>query len=225
VESADGGDDVDPTQVGESPVRGLAQRGGVGDVQRGAPEPFAVADREVVEAVRAACGGGDAVAPLRQLLGEVAADKRSIYMRFGTKEELFDKVVADGMSELARAVSIDAGALFDGLRRRPHITRPHLWAGLERQRAIGAEVDEYRRNVAAVEAAQGAGRVRTDIPAVELMAMVIALVISWDTASWSLEALREDDGHESSAGRRAAVTAAVTDLVRPLRTGPENAGG
>ena len=145
----------------------------------------------------------------------------AIYMHFGTKEELFDKVVADSMSELAEAVSIDAGdlpdyagALFDRLRQRPHITRLYLWAGLERQRPIDAEVEEYRRNVAAVEAAQDAGRIRSDIPAVELMAMVVALVISWDTASWSLKALRQETD-DSFAARRTAVTAAVAGLVRP----------
>jgi AcrR family transcriptional regulator len=148
------------------------------------------------------------------------ANKRSIYMHFGTKEELFDLVVAASMVELAEAVAIDAGdlpayagALFDQLERRPHVRRLYLWAGLERQQPVDAEVEEYRRNVAAIEAAQEAGRVRTDIPAIELMAMVIALVISWDTASWSLKAL--ETGHESFAGRRDAVAAAVAGLVRP----------
>jgi hypothetical protein len=51
---------------------------------------------------------------------------------------------------------------------------------------------------------------------VELMAMVIALVISWDTASWSLKALQGETGHESFTGRRAAVAAAVAGLIRPL---------
>jgi AcrR family transcriptional regulator len=155
------------------------------------------------------------------------ANKRSIYMHFGTKEELFDKVVADSMSELAEAVSIDAGhlpdyagRLFDRLEQRPHVRRLYLWAGLERQQPIDAEVEEYRRNVAAVKAAQDEGRIRSDIPAVELMAMVIALVISWDTASWSLKSLQAETGHDSS-GRRAAVTAAVAGLVQPLPSNPQ----
>ncbi|MCG8916514.1 TetR family transcriptional regulator [Actinokineospora sp. PR83] len=167
---------------------------------------------------------GLAGARVDRIAEAAAANKRSIYMHFGTKEELFDRVVADSMAELAQAVSIDAGhlpdyagALFDRLRQRPHIKRLYLWAGLERQQAIDAEVREYRRNVAAVEAAQEAGRVRADIPAVELMAMVIALVISWDTASWSLKALTDQD---SPAEHRAAVTAAVAGLVRPPEPHP-----
>lgn len=165
---------------------------------------------------------GLAGARVDRIAATAAANKRSIYMHFGTKEELFDLVVARSMSELAEAVAIDAadlpayaGALFDRLRQRPHITRLHLWAGLERQRPVDAEVHEYRRNVAAVQAAQDAGQVRADIPATELMAMVIALVISWDTASWSLRAVEEEIGHDSSTDRRTAVTTAVAALVRP----------
>ncbi|MBP2339603.1 TetR family transcriptional regulator [Saccharothrix coeruleofusca] len=166
---------------------------------------------------------GLAGARVDRIAETAAANKRSIYMHFGTKEELFDRVVAESMTELAEAVAIDAGdlpayagALYDRLRQRPHITRLYLWAGLERQRPVEAEAAEYRRNIAAVEAAQRAGRVRADIPAVELMAMVIALVISWDTASWSLKALPGAAGREPAPEHRAAVLAAVAALVRPL---------
>lgn len=165
---------------------------------------------------------GLAGARVDRIAEHASANKRSIYMHFGTKEELFDMVVADGMSELAEAVAIDAGslpdyagALFDRLQQRPHIRRLYLWAGLERQQPVEAEVKEYRRNVAAIKAAQDAGQARADIPAMELLAMVIALVISWDTASWSLKALEAETGHDSFTGRRDAVTAAVAALVQP----------
>lgn len=165
---------------------------------------------------------GLAGARVDRIAETASANKRSIYMHFGTKEELFDKVVADGMAELAEAVSIDAGhlsdyagALYDRLEQRPHVRRLYLWAGLERQQPIDVEVEQYRRNVAAIGAAQEAGRIRADIPAIELMAMVIALVISWDTASWSLKALQAETGHESFTGRRAAVTGAVSALAQP----------
>lgn len=161
---------------------------------------------------------GLAGARVDRIAEQASANKRSIYMHFGTKEELFDRVVGDAMAELGRAVAIDAGdlpryagALFAQLEQRPHVRRLYLWAGLERQQPVEAEVAEYRRNVAAISAAQRAGSVRSDIPAIELLAMVVALVISWDTASWSLKALRED----SFPGRQAAVEAAVAGLARP----------
>ncbi|HUQ59091.1 TetR family transcriptional regulator [Lentzea sp.] len=161
---------------------------------------------------------GLAGARVDRIAEQASANKRSIYMHFGAKEELFDHVVGDCMAELARAVAVDAGdlpryagALFDQLETRPHVRRLYLWAGLERQQPVEAEVAEYRRNVTAIAAAQEAGTVRSDIPAIELLAMVVALVISWDTASWSLKALRDDE----FTGRKAAVEAAVAGLVRP----------
>ncbi|ATE56110.1 TetR family transcriptional regulator [Actinosynnema pretiosum] len=165
---------------------------------------------------------GLAGARVDRIAETASANKRSIYMHFGAKEELFDLVVAETMTELARAVVIDAtdlpryaAELFDRLEERPQVRRLYLWAGLERQRPVDAEVAEYRRNVAAIAAEQAAGRVRADIPAVELMAMVIALVISWDTASWSLKSLGEEAGAQA-ADRSAAVSAAVAGLIRPV---------
>ncbi|ANZ39600.1 TetR family transcriptional regulator [Lentzea guizhouensis] len=159
---------------------------------------------------------GLAGARVDRIAEQAAANKRSIYMHFGAKEELFDRVVGDCMAELAQAVAVDASdlpryasALFDRLEERPHVRRLYLWAGLERQQPVDAEVEEYRRNVTAIEQAQQAGEVRADIPAVDLLAMVVALVISWDTASWSLKALETEPGD-----RKAAVVAAVEGLVR-----------
>ncbi|MFC4565052.1 TetR family transcriptional regulator [Nocardiopsis mangrovi] len=167
---------------------------------------------------------GLAGARIDRIAEAAAANKRSIYMHFGTKEELFDKVVADSMLKLAQPVSFNAddvpgyaGELFDRLERWPHIRRLYLWAGLERNQPIDAEVQQYRTRVSAFEAAQEAGRIRADIPAAELMAMVIALVISWDTAAWSLKALQPENRRETGTDHRAAVTAAVSALVQPPR--------
>ncbi|MEV4008902.1 hypothetical protein AB0J35_00270 [Nonomuraea angiospora] len=47
------------------------------------------------------------------------------------------------------------------------------------------------------------------------MAMVIGVVISWDSAAWSLKALQAEFGFHDLASRRAAVVSAVAGLVRP----------
>jgi AcrR family transcriptional regulator len=166
---------------------------------------------------------GLAGARVDRIAETASANKRSIYMHFGTKEELFDKVVADSMLELAESISFDdgdlpryAGELFDRLERWPHVRRLYLWAGLERQQPVDVEVEQYRRRVAMIAAAQESGRIRADIPPAELMAMVIALVISWDIATSSLKALRPE--YASAAGRRAAVVAAVAGLIEVPRT-------
>lgn len=165
---------------------------------------------------------GLAGARVDRIAETASANKRSIYMHFGTKEELFDKVVADSMVKLAESISFEsdhlrgyAGKLFDRLEQWPHIKRLYLWAGLEREQPVEVEVEQYRKRLAAIAAAQEAGKIRADIPAAELMAMVIALVISWATATSSLKALRPEYGCQSSASRREAVVAAVTGLIQP----------
>jgi AcrR family transcriptional regulator len=162
---------------------------------------------------------GLAGARVDRIADTAAANKRSIYMHFGTKEELFDLVVAGSLLELAEAVPFDAadlpgyaGELFTLLEARPHVRRLTQWAALERPQPIDAEVAAYRAKVEALETAQQAGKVRSDIPAAELLAMVLALVTSWDTASWSLKALHG----EPTRDRRPAVEKAVAGLVRAL---------
>jgi AcrR family transcriptional regulator len=165
---------------------------------------------------------GLAGARVDRIAETAAANKRSIYMHFGTKEELFDMVVADSMLKVQASIPFDddhlpgyAGKLFDRLEQWPHIRRLYLWAGLEREQPVDAELEGFRKRVGAIAAAQQAGQIRADIPAAELMAMVIAVVISWDSASWSLKALQPEYGCESRSSRRAAVVAAVAGLTQP----------
>ena len=165
---------------------------------------------------------GLAGARVDRIAETAAANKRSIYMHFGTKEELFDKAVSQSFLELADSIAFGddhligyAGGLFDALEKWPHIQRLYLWSGLEREQSVPAEVETYRRRVRTIEAAQKAGRVRDDIPPAELMAMVIAVVISWNSAAWSLRALGPEYACDSSSSRRAAVVAAVAGLVQP----------
>lgn len=169
---------------------------------------------------------GLAGARIDRIAESAAANKRSIYMHFGSKEELFDKVVGDTFLELAASIPFTedhligyAGDLFDRLEKWPHIRRLYLWAGLEREQSFEPEVAGYRARVVAIAAAQKAGKVRADIPPAELMAMVIGVVISWDSAAWSLKALQPEFGFEDRADRRAAVVSAVAGLLQPPRSG------
>jgi len=165
---------------------------------------------------------GLAGARVDRIADTAAANKRSIYMHFGTKEELFDKVLADTFLNLAASITFGddhlvgyAGDLYDQLEKKPYIQRLYLWAGLEREQAFGPEIAGYRARVVSIASAQEAGLVRDDIPPAELMAMVIALVISWDSAAPSLRALGPEFGPGSHIARRSAVIAAVAGLVQP----------
>ena len=72
---------------------------------------------------------GLAGARVDRIAKKAHANKQSIYMHFGTKEDLFDLVVADSLLDLADATPFDAAAipqyaraLFDMLAARPHVT-------------------------------------------------------------------------------------------------------
>lgn len=69
-----GDDGVDPVVVGGGLRDHALELCGVGDVELPDPEPVAVPCGEVVELLGPAEGRRDAVAPGKQLLGELAAD-------------------------------------------------------------------------------------------------------------------------------------------------------
>ena len=153
------------------------------------------------------------------------ANKRSLYVHFGTKEQLFDLVVAQSLLELADAAPFDAtaipayaGALFDVLAARPDIGRLTTWALLERPQPIDAEKESYRTKIAAIRQAQAQGAIPATHDPVALLAMVLALVTSWTNASWSLRILGDRSSSTTPPpdfrGRMVAAVEAVTDASR-----------
>jgi AcrR family transcriptional regulator len=164
---------------------------------------------------------GLAGARVDRIADNAKANKRSIYMHFGTKEELFDLVVADSMLTLAESITFTgdlpryAGDLYDRVQKWPHIRRLYYWANLEREQGVNDETFQYRQRLTAIRTAQQSGHVRDDIPAAELLAMVIAIVLSWDTSAWSLQALRPEFGGRTPGSRRASVVTSVAALAQP----------
>ena len=150
------------------------------------------------------------------------ANKQSIYMHFGSKEHLFDLVIAQSLLDLASATPFDvtelpqyAGALFDLLAARPEVTRLTTWGVLERPVPLGAEMDAYRTKITALKDAQDRGLITPHRNPVELLAMIIALVTSWTSASWSLRALSgNSNSNTPSPGFREDLVNAVNALVR-----------
>jgi len=167
---------------------------------------------------------GLAGARVDRIAEHASANKRSIYVHFGAKEELFDLVVGQSLLELADIVPFDptglpgyAGELFDVLQDRQDIVRLTTWAALERPLPIDAEVESYRAKVAEVVEAQRRGVLPADRDPVALLAMVLALITSWSSASWSLRSLDGDGTADSTvppAGFRRELTDAVAALVR-----------
>jgi AcrR family transcriptional regulator len=156
-------------------------------------------------------------------IGENAkANKRLIYVHFGTKEELFDLVVGRALVSLADTVPFTpddlpgyAGSLFDLLQERPEVVRLTAWALLERPEPIPVQVDAYRAKLEAISAAQDRGTVTSRIEPVDLMAVLLGLVTAWSNASPALKSLAPQ---ASSAERQQTFRATITTAVRALTT-------
>ncbi|MCF2571856.1 TetR family transcriptional regulator [Arthrobacter sp. MYb224] len=115
-------------------------------------------------------------------------NKRSIYVHFGPKDQLFDLVVATALTEMAEEVPFTAedlpsyaGALFDYLTARPEVLRLTTWAGLERADASQGEVQAYAPKVAALSES-------FDDAAVDVLALLLGQITAWQFASSALRA-------------------------------------
>lgn len=178
--------------------------------------------RRILDAARAEFAlNGLAGARVDRIAENASANKRSIYVHFGAKEELFDIVVGQGLLELADAIPFDAAALpeyaghlFDLLQAKPDIARLTSWAVLERPQPIVAEVDAYRTKIQAIRDAQERGEIHRDHDPVVLMTMIISLVTGWSSASWSLRSLTGTDAATPPPGFRQQLTRAIAVMTR-----------
>ena len=140
---------------------------------------------------------GVAGARVDRIAARARANKRLIYVHFGTKEELFDIVVQRQLGVLADAVPFPpadlpgyAGALFDWVAAHAEALRLNAWKQLERPEPATAEMDIYRPTLAALAALPGPGPLPGAAPA-DVLALVIGLATAWFTASPALRLAAE----------------------------------
>jgi len=129
---------------------------------------------------------GLAGARIDRIADRAGANKRLIYVYFGDKDRLFDAVIDDQSRSVLRAVPLDDGDLvafaatrFDYVLANPQARRIAVWRAFERAQPTDEEVASYRARIDSVTAAQAAGRVRADIPAADLFALVLRMTESW----------------------------------------------
>jgi AcrR family transcriptional regulator len=166
---------------------------------------------------------GIAGARVDRIAAAARANKQLIYAYFGSKEQLFDTVLARNCGPLVQEVPFDpddlvgyVGRLFDYVIEHPEVVRLVLWAGLERPNAVAAfEADSYGAKLKALEAAQRDGRIDTVFAPADLLALLLGLTGAWFTAS---QAIRTHDTKDAwspkrlAQFRRAAVEAATRIL-------------
>ncbi|GAA1297737.1 TetR/AcrR family transcriptional regulator [Brachybacterium sp. JB7] len=146
-------------------------------------------------------------------------NKRSIYVHFGPKRQLFDFVVSAALAEMADEVPFTAkdlpsyaGALFDYLTARPEILRLTSWAGLEREDASPSEVQAYEPKVRELSKS-------FDGAAVDVLALLLGQITAWQFASPGLRAHASEGpwSDDRLQRHRALLIVSVEALVSAAR--------
>ncbi|MEU6411597.1 TetR family transcriptional regulator [Microbispora sp. NPDC046933] len=164
---------------------------------------------------------GIAGARIERIIAAARTNKAQLYGYFGSKEGLFDAVVADCVGRTTDAVPFDvddlpgwAVGLYDLNLRQPHLVRLIAWIRLE-QRPTGRWFDssEHEPKLAAIAQAQAAGRLRPGDP-FDLLTLVIAMACAWSPASGVYTATADEPPAEHER-RRALLRDCVARAVSP----------
>lgn len=167
---------------------------------------------------------GLAGARIDRIAERAGANKRLLYVYFGDKDQLFDTVLARHIEALMESIPLKDGDLtafaaarFDFMLANPQVSRLSSWRILERSEPTEAERQTFEERVASVAAAQEAGRIRSDIPAIDLFAIVLRMTDSWLGAPAALRGVVREDPISARRLRehRAALLAAVRSVTAP----------
>jgi AcrR family transcriptional regulator len=162
---------------------------------------------------------GLAGARVDEIAAKSGSNKQLIYAYFDSKLGLFEAVIAHQLAPVLDAVPLTpadlpgyASRLFDHSQDHPELIRLSQWYFLEidaNSAPPAPIVKSIQDKVTAVERAQRAGEVAPDIPAPELLALILAISYAWSTGPYSRGRRNKAD----LARRRRAVVAAVEKLT------------
>jgi AcrR family transcriptional regulator len=167
---------------------------------------------------------GLAGARIDRIAERAGVNKRLLYVYFGDKDRLFDIVVEQWGEAIVRAIPLDiddlcalAAARFDYFLARPESLRLANWRIIDRVEPTKAERDAFKARVAQVATAQRDGKVRSDIPAIDLFAIVLRITESWLSAPPALKAAAGKNPMSKNRLRqhRAALIEAVRSITAP----------
>jgi AcrR family transcriptional regulator len=185
----------------------------------------ATKERLLLAAIDEFAAHGLAGARIDDIAERSGSNKRLIYAYFGSKDDLFDAVLARTLGVLTDAVPLVAddlpgwaGALFDRLVAEPHVLQLATWRNVERAGASAHELESYAGKLAAIKAAQRAGAVTSGIAPGDLLVLVMGMVNGWLQAPVALKEL--SGGSDPTSSRtikrhRKALVDAVARVVSP----------
>lgn len=163
---------------------------------------------------------GIAGARIDRIIAAACTNKAQLYGYFGSKDGLFDAVIADYRERILSAVSFDANDLpgsavrmYDENLRHPELVRLMAWLRLERRPAGRLSDSDHEPKLAAIVRAQAAGRLRPGDP-FDLMTLVIAMSFAWSPAS-GVYAATADEPAADHERRRALLRDCVERAVAP----------
>jgi AcrR family transcriptional regulator len=164
---------------------------------------------------------GIAGARIDRIIAAAHTNKAQLYGYFGSKDGLFDAIIADRADRLIDVIPFDANDLpgwavgiYDETLRDPGLVRLIAWLRLER-RPTGrlTESSDDKPKLEAIARAQAAGRVRPGQPS-ELFALVLAMACTWSAASPFYTATADEPASEHER-RRALLRDCVHRAVTP----------
>jgi AcrR family transcriptional regulator len=164
---------------------------------------------------------GIAGARIDRIIAAARTNKAQLYGYFGSKDSLFDAVIADRADRLINAVAFDANDLpgfavrvYDENLRHPELVRLLAWLRLERRPAGRlSDHSDAEPKLAAIARAQAAGRIRPGDP-LDLISLVLAMAFAWSPAS-GVYAATADEPAADHDRRRALLHDCVQRAVAP----------
>jgi AcrR family transcriptional regulator len=162
---------------------------------------------------------GLAGARVDRIAAAAHANKQAIYAYFGSKEALFDAVLAERLGVLADAIPFTphdlpgyAVAYFDYILTHPEHMRMAMWRRLERPNATDAELAAYGGKIAAI-----ATTLRLDpkrAAPLDVLLIVLGAAMAWAMA---VPGIRDADAAAIKRQRlalRTSVAASVSALTK-----------
>ncbi|MEU3985792.1 TetR family transcriptional regulator [Streptomyces sp. NPDC026672] len=162
---------------------------------------------------------GFAGARVDRIAAAASANKQAIYAYFGSKEALFDAVLADRMTFLADLAPFTpqdlpgyTGALFDALTAEPGLLRLTQWKALERPEVSQLEREAHITKAAEITHAYGAGAEA----GMDVFMLVVAAAQAWATTAPEIRNPGGADEVARLTQHRAAMTTAVEAAIGAL---------
>lgn len=154
-----------------------------------------------------------------RIAAAASANKQAIYAYFGSKEALFDAVMADRLRVLADEAPLTpedlpgyAGALFDALVADPGLQRLSQWRMLEFPETSEGEIEAHVAKAAEIAAAKGVPLTT----ATDAMMIALAAALAWNTTAARIRNPLGGDPAQRQAEHRAAVVTAVAAMAGAL---------